>query len=239
MSYFSDGLSQAWHLIVTGDPYLRQLAWNSVKVATIPAAIATVIGVPLGVALGIGRFRGRGFLRGIANAGLGLPPVVVGLVGILLFLPIGPLGSLHLAFTLRGVYVGQTVLDLPTIIALTAASTSAVPLALLDQARAYGARRHRVAALAVREARVGIAAAIIAALGSGLSEVGIVVLMGGNIYDFDQTLASAALENADAANFSTGLAIAIILIGFTVVFLGLLTWLQYRSGRLLPFRPGS
>jgi tungstate transport system permease protein len=239
VSYFGDGLSEAWHLIVTGDPYLRTLIGNSLKVAAIPAAVAAVVGVPAGVALGVGRFRGRGVLRALANAGLGLPPVVVGLVLILLFLPLSPLGGLHLAFTMKGVYVGQTVLDLPVVIALTSAATAAVPRPLLDQARAFGARRHRVAALAAREAKVGIVAALVAALGSGLSEVGIVVLIGGNIENVDQTLASAALEKADAADFATGLAIAIVLIGLTVVVLGLVTLLQYRSGRLLAVRQPS
>src|SRR5262249_31537915 len=154
---------------------------------------ALVIGLPIGLVLGLGRFRGRGGLIVLANAGLGLPPVVVGLVLSLLMFPEAPLGRFHLLFTLRGVYIAQTCLALPVIIALTAPSVADMPVGLLDQARAYGARRWQLAGLALREARVGILAAIIVAVGSALSEVGAVVLVGGNIEGYTQTLASAAL----------------------------------------------
>ena len=78
--YWSSAFSQAWDMIVHRDPYLMHLTWVTLKVAAIPTAIASAIGLPLGVALGIGRFRGRGVGLALANAGLGLPPVIVGLV---------------------------------------------------------------------------------------------------------------------------------------------------------------
>lgn len=234
MSFFSDGLREAWHLIVSGDPYLMDVTWVTIKVATIPTAVACVLGLPLALALGVGRFRGRGVLTVFANAGLGLPPVAVGLVLVLLLIPVGPLGTgvvgdLHLLFTLRGVYVAQTILAFPIIVALSASALRSLDPALLDQARAFGASRRQVCALALREARIGIVAAIIAAVGSGLSEVGAVVLVGGNIEGETQTLASAALSNVDAAHFATGLAIAIVLLGLIIVVTALLTVLQHRS----------
>ena len=121
----------------------------------------------------------------------------------LLFFPEAPLGRLHLLFTLKGVYVAQTILALPIIVALSA-PRSCVPPGLLDQARAFGAGRVQVSLLALREARIGIMAALIAAIGSGLSEVGAVVLVGGNIEGLDQTLASAALQKVDAGQFADG-----------------------------------
>lgn len=232
MNFFLDGLAEAWQLIVSGNPYLWNLTLVTLQVAAVSTLVALVIGLPIGVVLGIGRFRGRGIGLGLANAGLGLPPVVVGLVLALLLFPESPLGGLHLLFTLRGVFVAQTVLALPIITALTASAVRSIAPGLLDQARAFGASRVHVAVLALREARIGILAAIIAAVGSALSEVGAVVLVGGNIEGVDQTLASAALSKIDAGHFSEGLAIGILLLILIALIAGALTALQYWDGRV-------
>lgn len=231
MSFFLDGLTEAWHIIVSGQPWLWQLIRVTLQVALISTAAALVLGLPVAVVLGLGRFRGRGVLMVLANAGLGLPPVLVGLVLALLMFPAAPLGRFHLLFTLNGVLIAQTVLALPVIVALGAAALREVPRSLLDQARALHASRWRVGLLALREARTGILAAVIAAVGSGLSEVGAVVLVGGNIEGLDQTLASAALQRVEAARFAEGLAIGIVLLGLILVITALLTLVQ--SGRAL------
>lgn len=229
MNFFLDGLDEAWDLILARDPALMKIVWVTLQVAGISTAVSLVIGLPIGLALGLGRFRGRGILVTLANAGLGLPPVLVGLVLALLMFPASPLGRFHLLFTLKGVLIAQTILAFPIIVALTISAVADVSPGLLDQARAFGARRWRIALLALRESRVGIMAATIAAVGSGLSEVGAVVLVGGNIEGLDQTLASAALQKVEAARFSEGLAIAILLLGLIVIITGLLTWLQMGS----------
>lgn len=226
MKFLLDGLQQAWQLIIHNNPYLWHLVWVTLEVAAVSTAVALVIGLPIGLTLGLGRFRGRGVLMVFANAGLGLPPVVVGLVLALLMFPQAPLGRYHLLFTLRGVFIAQTVLALPVIVALTAASVSDISPGLLAQARAYGASRLQLAGLALREARIGILAATIAAVGSALSEVGAVVLVGGNILGLDQTLASAALEAVNAGHFGLGVAISILLLGLVLIVTALLTVLQ-------------
>lgn len=226
-----DGVIAAWHLLVSGDPYLWNLVWTTLKVAGYSTAIAAVIGIPLGVAIGIGRFRGRGAALVLANSGLSLPPVIVGVVLALLMFPAAPLGRFHLLFTLKGVYVAQTVLALPIVVALVAAAVRAVEPGLLDQARAFGASRWQVSVLATREARIGVLTALIAAVGSGLSEVGAVVLVGGNIIGESQTLASAALQKIDAADFTQGVAIGILLLGLITVITAALTWLQWAGRR--------
>lgn len=229
--FFRDGLAEAWDLIWSGDPYLMGLIKVTLQVAAYPTAVALVVGLPIGVSIGLGRGRFSGMARVLANAGLGLPPVIVGLILALLMLPAAPLGHYELLFTLKGVYIAQFVLCLPIIVALTASAVRDVAPGLLDQARAFGAGRVRVAVLAAREARIGIFAATIAAIGSGMSEIGAVVLVGGNIQDKSQTLASAALVNVDAGRFSTGLAIGIILLGLIVIITAMLTWLQYGGRR--------
>lgn len=231
MSFFFDGFHQAWELIAVRDPFLMHLLRITLQVVAISTAVSVVVGLPIGLVLGLGRFRGRGVLVALANVGLALPPVVVGLVLALLMFPAAPLGRFDWLFTLTGVYIAQSCLCLPIMVALTVSSVRDVPPGLLDQARAFGARRLSLAALATREARIGVMAAVIAAAGSGLSEVGAIVLVGGNIRGYDQTLASAALESVGAGFYAEAMAIGIILLGLIVVITALLTWLQYGRAR--------
>lgn len=224
-------------LIVDGNPYLLSVIWFTIQVAAIATAAATAIGLPIGLAIGLGRFRGRRVLQVIANASLGLPPVLVGLFLFFVFAGQGPLGSLHLPVTRRAVLIAQTILALPYIVALTAAAVQGLPSGLLAQARILGAGRRALALLALREARVGVMAGIIAALGTTLSEVGAVVIVGGNVYGYDQTLASAALYEANAAHYADAVAIGIVLIGLILVLMGGVSLLQHQgNGLRLRFR---
>ncbi len=230
MNFLWDGIVQAWDLIISGDPYLWGTTWVTLKVAAVSTTVAALIGLPLGLLLGLGSFRGRGAGQAVANAGLGLPPVIVGLFLALIMFPASPLGRFRLLYTLDAVYIAQTVLALPIIIALTSSAVRSISPGLLDQARGFHAGRIRVWVLAVREARIGIYAGLIAAVGSALSEVGAVILVGGNIQDVDRTLASAALFEIDSGHFAEGVAIGIILLGLILVVVGALTFLQHRDG---------
>src|ERR1700751_1727406 len=237
MNLLWEVLRRAVPLIAHGDPYLFSVIWFTIQVAAIATAAATVIGLPIGVTIGLGRFRGRGILQILANASLALPPVVAGLFLFLLFVPQGPLGSLHLTITRRAVFIAQTVLALPYVVALSAAAVQGVPGGLYSQARMLGARRLQVGTLALREARIGIVAALLAALGTGLAGGGAVVLVGGNVYGYDQTLASAALYEANAARYSHAIAVGIVLAALILVLLGTVTLLQRQtSGIRLRFR---
>jgi tungstate transport system permease protein len=231
MGFLWSGIRQGWHLLISGDPYLDHVIVVTLKVTAVSTIAALVIGLPIGLLIGLGRFRGRGLAQAVANIGLVMPPVLVGLVLSLLMFPASPLGRFHLLFTLRGVYLAQSLLALPIVAALTASAVASLPNGLIDQARAFGASRPQQWVLTVREARIGIATATIAAVGSALSEVGAIVLVGGNIEGSDQTLASAALEKVDAGQFAYGVAIAIVLLGMIVVVVAALTTLQLRGAR--------
>lgn len=231
MKFFWEGLKDALHLLTHPDDALLNILGVTLQVAFWSTLIALVIGLPLGVLIALGSFRGRRGSLAFANAGMGLPPVVVGLVLALLFFRQAPLGSLNLIYTVKGVIVAQTVLALPVVVALTAAAVHAVPATLLDQARALGASGLRVWALALREARVGVFAAGIAALGSALSEVGAVVLVGGNIVGSTQTLASATLLQVSAGEYGRAMALGIILLGLILIIGGVLTVAQQREAR--------
>ena len=233
-------LTRSLPLIFHGDPTLVSVVGFTLQVALVSTAAAALIGFPIALALGLGRFRGRRILHGLANASLGLPPVVAGLFLFLLFVPQGPLGGLQLVLTREAVLIAQTVLALPYVVALGAAAIQGVPEGLLGQARLLGAGRWQLAVLALREARIGVLAALIAALGTSLSEVGAIVIVGGNVYGYDQTLASAALYDANAAHYDQAVATGIVLVVLILVLMGGLGYLQQRRGGLgLRFRAAT
>jgi tungstate transport system permease protein len=239
MSFVWHELRGGLHVIFSGDPYVFGLAWTTIKVAVISTAIALVIGLPIGLTLGVGRFRGRRALQILANASLALPSVVAGIFVLLLVLPRGAFGSLRIEFTLTAVYIVQAMLALPYIVALTPAAVQGLPPGLIAQARALGASRVQVALLALREAKIGVFAGVIAACAAAVSEVGAVVIVGGNFEGHDQTLGSALLAqlNLYGTPDPTNAAIVMMLLAIVVVLLGSLTLLQQRSGGLnLRFR---
>ncbi|HEY2005131.1 MAG TPA: ABC transporter permease [Solirubrobacteraceae bacterium] len=240
MAYLWDQLRQAIPLIAHGNQYILSVIGVTIRVAVVSTVSALIIGLPIGLALGLGRFRGRRALQVLANASLALPPVIVGVGVLILLLPQGVFGGLRIEFTLRAVYVAQTILALPYVVALTPAAIQGLPAGLLDQARALGAGRVALSRLALREAKIGVIAAVIAALASTLSEVGAVVIVGGNIQNYDQTLASALLQQAtDYANYPYAVAIGLVLLALILILMAVLTVLQQRtSGINLRFRTG-
>jgi len=231
MGYLWDQLRAAVPLIVHGNGYILSVTWVTIRVALISTGAALVIGLPPALVLGLGRFRGRRALQVLVNATLALPPVLVGVWVLILLLPQGPFGGLRIEFTLRGVYVAQTLLALPWIVALTPAAIRALPQGLLDQARILGAGRIQLSLLALREAKIGVFVAVIAALASALSEVAAVIIVGGNVENYDQTLASAIVSQVnDFANYPYALGIGLVLFALILVLIGVLTVLQQRIG---------
>jgi tungstate transport system permease protein len=236
--YLWEQLRGAVPLIAHGDPYVMGLLWVTIRVAVVSTAAALVIGLPIGLTLGLGRFRGRRALQILANASLALPPVLVGIAVLLLLLPQGAFGSLRIEFSLSAVYIVQAILALPYIVALTPAAIQGLAPGLLAQARALGAGRVQLSLLALREARIGVLAGVIAALAATISEVGAVVIVGGNFQGHDETLASALLEQFNyTAHQPYASAIALVLLALILVLAGALTVIQQRtSGIQLRFR---
>jgi tungstate transport system permease protein len=237
VEFLWDGLRQAVDLLLSGDDQVLDIVEVTLRLAFWSTLLALAAGLPLGLLLGLGGFRGRGSALALVNAGMGLPPVIVGLVVALLLFRGAPLGGLNLLYTLNGVILAQAVLAFPVVAALTASAVQSLPDGLLDQARAFGASRTAVAALALREARVGVLAATIAAAGSAFSEVGAVILVGGNIEGQTQTLASAVLVRVSAGEYGTAIALGILLLGLVLLLAAALTAIQQRQPRTVLGRP--
>jgi tungstate transport system permease protein len=237
MEFLWDGLREAVDLILSGDDRVFDIVAVTLRMAFWSTLLALAAGLPVGLALGLARFRGRGAALTVVNAGMGLPPVIVGLVVALLLFRGAPLGGLNLLYTLDGVILAQAVLAFPVVAALTASAVQSLPAGLIEQARAFGASRTAVAALALREARVGVLAATIAAAGSAFAEVGAVVLVGGNIEGQTQTLASAVLVRVSAGEYATAIALGILLLGLVMILAAVLTVMQQRQARTVLGRP--
>jgi tungstate transport system permease protein len=228
--FLEQGLHRAWFLLTHWNHELTVVLETTARVAAWSTFWALLIGLPIALVLGLGRFPGRALLQALLNAGLGLPPVVVGLVLFLVLFRLGPLGQLHWVYTVKGMILAQTVLSLPIIASLSTSALQSVSRDLLEQARLLNASLFQVWRLALREARVGILAAVITAVGSALSEVGALILVGGNIKGSTETLATAVLFEVGTGDYGQALAIGVILLGIILILAGALTVAQ-QAGR--------
>jgi tungstate transport system permease protein len=227
-------IAQSWPLIAERHGPVQPVIWNTLRLAGFSTAAALVIGLPMALGLALGRFRGRRVLQALANASLGLPSVVVGVV--VLEVLQWPLHSWRWAFTMKAVYLAQTILAIPYVIALVPAAIQGLGPELPAQARLLGAGRRQLSMLVLREARAGVLAAIIAALGSGLSEVGAVTIVGGCQGNSTFTTATLGCQIIPAVKFGAadGIPGAIgcgeVLLGLVLVLTAALTVLQQRRG---------
>ena len=192
--------------------------------------LALALGLPIGIWLGRGRFRGRLLGVSLVNSGMGAPPVVVGLVVSLLLWRSGPFGRLDLMYTPTAMVLAQVVIALPLVVGITLAAVGALDPDWELQARTLGIPRLRRLWLLVREIRLGLLAAVIAALGGILSEVGAVLAVGGNLEGETRVLTTAILMYTQMGAFELALALAAVLTGITLLLAAVLTAVQ-QGGR--------
>jgi tungstate transport system permease protein len=194
----------------------------SVVVRTLAVALASVglgsvVGIPFGVWLGLASFRGRGLLVALIYAGMGLPPVVVGLFVYLLLSRAGPLAELDWLFTLQGMVLAQTLLTIPVIAALTCSAVSSVSRELPMQLRSLGASPWQARRAVLREARAGVLVAVAAGLGRSLSEVGAAMMVGGNVQGQTRVLSTSILLETGKGEFALALALGGWLLGLSLL----------------------
>ena len=187
-------------------------------------------GLPLGIALGRRRFPGRGLLVSVVNSGMGAPPVVVGLAVSMLLFRSGPLGFLGLLYTPQAMVIAQILIALPLVVGITLAAVGALDENWELEVRTLGIPAPRRLWLLVREIRLGLLAAVIAALGSILSEVGAVQAVGGNLAGETRVLTTSILMYTQMGRFEMALALGAVLVGMTLVLAAGLTAVQ-QGGR--------
>ena len=199
------------------DSRLWEILEMTLQVSLGALFLATLMGLPLGAYCGLsGGPRVRRLLRGVFYAGMGLPPVVVGLAVYLFLSRSGPLGELSWLFTPAAMIAAQAVLATPLVLGLTMAAVEGVDSGLKPQLVSLGATRMQVARCILFEARGGVVAAIAAAFGAAISEVGAVMLVGGNIDGQTRVLTTAIVLETRRGDFALAMALGLILIGLTL-----------------------
>ncbi len=199
------------------DPELWSIVWLSLRVSGTALVISSLIGIPLGAWLGLAQFRAKRLVATFVHTGMALPPVVVGLVVYLLLSRSGPLASLGWLFTPQAMILAQTVLALPWVVGITLSAVAAVPQDLLLQVRSLGASRWRARWTVLREARQGVTLAVAAAFGRSISEVGAVLMVGGNIQGHTRVLTTAIVLETGKGQFALALALGAWLLGLALL----------------------
>lgn len=194
----------------------------SIRVSGVALVISTLIGVPLGIILGLRRFPGRRLLVALLYTGMGFPPVVIGLWVYLLLSNTGPLGSLNLTFiptlfTPGAMIIAQTIIAFPLVSGFTMAAVMGVDPHLRQQVMSLGATRRQAGIAVLLEARVGVIVAIIAGFGGIISEVGAVMLVGGNIEGHTRVLTTAIVLSTRQGDFNLAIMLGLILLSITFV----------------------
>jgi len=229
LSVIGGGMIQAGRLLISGDPEVLRITWRTLQITGTATLISVVIGVPLGVALALRKFFGRWLMVSAVNFGMGLPPVVVGLFVWLLLFRYGPLGWLDLLYTPGAMIIAEAIIAFPIVAGFTLAATQAINPKMRFQILALGANRWQLLWLLLREARLGLLAAIIAGFGAVISEVGAAMMVGGNIEGLTRVLTTTISQEVSMGDFVLAMALSVILLLLTFIVSAILTWYQqYR-----------
>jgi tungstate transport system permease protein len=192
MELIWEGVKEAILLLLRGDPEVLKVAWFSLEVSGLATLIALAFGVPFGALLAFKVFPGRQITVSLINTGMGLPPVVVGLFVCIVLWRSGPLGFFELLYTPGAIVMAQFIIAFPIVTGLTMAAMQQIDPKLLLQLKSLGASRVQLMTVLVWEARLPVLAAVIAGFGAVISEVGAVMMVGGNILGHTRVLTTRA-----------------------------------------------
>lgn len=215
MDFLLDSFTSALLLVISLDTELTAIVMVSLRVSGAATLIAGLVGVPLGFSIAFSSFRGKGLVITFFNTLLALPTVVIGLFLYGLISRRGVLGDLNLLYTQTAMVIGQTLLIIPVVITFTIAAVSRIDSRYRKTAMTLGASRVQTALVVMREARFGIVAAIIAAFGRVIAEVGIGMMLGGNARGFTRNMTTAMALEYDKGEFTLAVALGLILMGIS------------------------
>ncbi|MFZ5817201.1 MAG: ABC transporter permease [Bacillota bacterium] len=229
MDTIGQGILTLYEMLRTGDSELWRITLMTLRVSGMATLLSVLLGVPVGVLLALARFRGRGLLVSIINTGMGLPPVVAGLVIAILLWRYGPLGFLGLMYTPTAMVIAQCAIATPLVTGFTMAGIQQLNPKLQYQILALGASRWQLFWLLIREARLSILAAVMAGFGGVISEVGASMMVGGNIVGQTRVLTTATVMEVGKGNYDVAIALSIMLMLLVWLVTYALTWLQQRG----------
>ena len=231
MDVISAGIAQAFRLIVSGDPEIVGIIGLSLFVSFSSVIISTCLGMPVGILLGTHSFRGKGVLLRIIYTFMSLPPVIAGLTVFLILMRRGPLGHLQLNYTPTAMIIAQICLVTPIIIGLTYNLVREKAPVVNRLGITLGASRLEIMFLMIREMRIGLTAAVVSGFGRAISEVGAVMIVGGNIKGKTRVMTTYSTELKSMGEYSRAIAIGIVLLIIAFAINAILYNFQEREGK--------
>lgn len=222
------GIVKAVQLIVSLDSEVLEIARRSLAISATSCSIVTLISIPLGSLIHFSRFPGKRGLISVIQTLFSLPTVVVGLLVLVLFSQAGPLGGSNIMFTTKVMVIGQVILITPLMLGLTISALRGVDKAVSETAISLGASRLQAALITLKEARYAVLTAVIMGFGRALSEVGLALMVGGNIKGFTRILTTAISLETSKGDFELAMALGIILLSLALAINLTLNRLQQR-----------
>lgn len=230
MDYLSSGFIKAFELIARGDAETFSAVWTTLQLSALAMTACLLAGLPLGFILGMSSFSGKRQVRTVVDTGMALPTVVIGLFCYALLSRRGPLGELGLLFSIPGMAIGLFILALPIVVGLTATAVESLDHRLRPTLLSLGADRGQIVLTCLWEARYAVLAAAVNAFGRVATEVGIAMMVGGNIKWHTRTMTTAIALETGKGEFATGIALGVILLAIALVVNASLAWLR-KGGR--------
>jgi tungstate transport system permease protein len=209
-------IQKALELIFSGNSELYATVLRSLYVTGVGTLLACLWSIPIAVVLGLHSFRGRWFVKGIFSALIGVPTVALGLILYLFMSHSGEFGFLHLLYTVNGIAVGQSILITPLIVSFTSSALGAADVQLRDLAKTLGASNFRASLVIVRETIWSMVLAITAAFNRGFGELGVAMMIGGNLFKETRVLTTSIALETNLGEFEVAMAYAIILMSIVI-----------------------
>lgn len=222
------GILKAFELIITLNPEVVEITVRSLSISLSAVFLASLFCIPLGGLIEFREFSGKRGLINIIHTLYSLPTVTVGLLVFLLLSRSGPLGELNLLFTPMGMVIGQTILITPIMIGLTITALAGVSLQIRETARSLGASEMQMIITVIKEARIAVTAAVLLGFGRALSEVGVAMMIGGNIRGYTRVLTTAIALQTSMGYIELSLALGIILLSISLMINLIINWIQGR-----------
>lgn len=229
MDLVVEGFKKAIAMIVSGDPEIIAITLLTLRVSLTSMLVSALFGLPLGMLLGLSRFKGRKLLLVFINIGMGLPPVVAGLWITMLLWRSGPLGDFSLLYTPTAIVMAQVLVSLPIVTGLTCSAFQQISDKMLLQIKALGATKWQTILLLLKETKIAIVAALMAAFGRVIAEVGAAMMVGGNVQGETRILTTAIVMEVSKGDFDVALALSFIIMAVAFIITALLTFLQQRK----------
>ncbi len=226
-----EGLIRAFWLLVSFDPEVYSIMFLTLRVSGIAVVIGASLGIPTGATVALREFTGKRSFISIVNTLMGLPPVVVGLFVYLLLSTSGPLGPLQLLYTPTAMIIAQLIMVAPIVVGVTVSTVGSVEKAIRDKALSLGATKLQLTLTILKEAKLGLLTGVILAFGAAISEVGAVMIVGGNIRWATRVLTTAIVFETELGEFSVAIALGIILLLLAFIVNWVLTQMQWSGLR--------